>query len=122
MAINNLLDGKRVSTARAYLTPEVRRRPNLAIMSTTQALAIRFDSNRAVGVMVRDATGERMIDRGGVNAHLLAGAFQVSGAAHAGRIGPGDHLRENGIAVLSDRPGVGPISRTTRSWWRSRPS
>ena len=104
MAINNL-DGKRVSTARAYLTPEVRRRPNLAIMSTTQALAIRFDSNRAVGVMVRDASGERMIDGGEVI--ISAGAFQSPALLMRAGIGPGDHLRENGIAVLSDRPGVG---------------
>jgi 5-(hydroxymethyl)furfural/furfural oxidase len=104
MAINNL-DGKRVSTARAYLTPEVRSRRNLAIMAATQALAIRFDGSRATGIIARDASGERVIEAGEVI--VSAGAFQSPALLMRAGIGPADHLRENGIAVVSHRPGVG---------------
>jgi 5-(hydroxymethyl)furfural/furfural oxidase len=104
MSINNV-DGKRVSSARAYLTADVRKRPNLAILARTRALALRFDGHRAIGVTVRDKRGEREIDAG--ETILCAGAMQSPPMLMRAGIGPADHLREHGIAVRADRPGVG---------------
>ena len=45
-----MLTGKRISAAEAWLTPDVRARPNLTILSGTQIEAVRFDGTRAIGV------------------------------------------------------------------------
>ena len=52
IAISNI-DDHRVSTAMAYLTRDVRQRPNLTILSGARAEQLLFDGTRVTGVRVR---------------------------------------------------------------------
>ncbi|MDP5084596.1 MAG: choline dehydrogenase [Yoonia sp.] len=96
--------GKRWSAASAYLRPALKR-PNCNI---TRAFARRIviENGRAVGVEVSrgkkieviTANKEVIISASSLNSPKL---LMLSG------IGPAAHLREHGIAVVADRPGVG---------------
>jgi choline dehydrogenase len=97
--------GVRWSAARGFLHP-VRHRPNLTVLTGAQAERIILEEGRAAGVAFRrggrlmraDATGEVILASGAVGSpHLL----QLSG------IGPGARLRERGLGVVVDAPGVG---------------
>ena len=98
-------DGERFSAAKAYLTPAVRKRPNLQITTGVQARRVLFEGKRAVGVeyakadAVQTATGREIILCGGaINSPQL---LMLSG------IGPAAHLAQFGIDVLVDAPDVG---------------
>jgi len=102
--MTNLPSG-RVSSAMAYLTPEVRRRPNLEIRCATQAIALLTHDRRITGIRVR---------RDGQLADILAREVILAmGALHSpalllrSGIGPAEQLQAAGIAVIADRPGVG---------------
>ena len=93
--------GRRVSAATAYLKP-ARRRANLEIRTGVQVERVLLEGNRAVGVAWRGgearASGEVVLSGGAINSPQL---LLLSG------IGPGQHLRDLGIAVARDLPGVG---------------
>lgn len=97
--------GFRSSTARGYLAP-VRGRRNLTIRTGALATRVRIDSGRATGVeyqhngRLHAATAAREVI-------LSAGALVSPKLLMLSGIGPGDHLREHGIAVSVDRPAVG---------------
>jgi choline dehydrogenase-like flavoprotein len=98
-------DDERASSARCYLTEEVRARRNLTIMSDTRVLRITFDRKRVSGVEV---------EHDGKILPVAAPAVVVScGAIHSptlllrSGIGPADELRALGIVVVADRQGVG---------------
>ena len=96
--------GERMSSARAFLHP-VRSRPNLRIMTDTRVDKIRFSGRRAVGVaawnggpLLIDARKEVILSAGSITSpHLLL----LSG------VGPAEHLKQHGIDVVHDLPGVG---------------
>jgi choline dehydrogenase len=98
-------NGRRWSTAVGYLKA-ARRRPNLAIEANALATRILFSGRRAVGVEYRQgsvtrtawADGEVIVSGGAFNSPQL---LQLSG------LGPAKLLRELGIAVIADMPGVG---------------
>lgn len=94
---------ERMSASVAYLTPEVRARPNLRILASTEARRILLDDARRVaGVELRD----------GRVAHA-AQLFVCAGAIHSpalllrSGIGPGEALGQAGIRTVANRPGVG---------------
>jgi choline dehydrogenase len=97
--------GVRWSAAKAFLRP-VRGRPNLTVLTRAQAKAIRFAGKRASGIefwqggalRFAEAKGEVILAAGAVGSPQL---LQVSG------VGPAALLREHGIAVAADLPGVG---------------
>jgi 5-(hydroxymethyl)furfural/furfural oxidase len=96
---------KRASAAICYLDGTVRARPNLTIINGAHATAVTFDGKRTTGVDV-------MI--GGERKHFSAREIIVSmGGIHSPAflmrmgIGPARHLREQGIEVRADLPGVG---------------
>lgn len=93
--------GRRMSTARAYLEP-VLERPNLEIRDRTMIARILFDGTRAVGVQT---AGGDVIHAGEVI--LCAGAFNSPQLLQLSGIGPADLLRDLGIDVVADLPGVG---------------
>ncbi|GIX34745.1 MAG: choline dehydrogenase [Lysobacteraceae bacterium] len=98
-------EGARCSTARAYLDP-ARDRPNLTIRTRAQAERILVERGRAVGVCYRQ--GDRRIEVRAQREVLLAGgALNSPQLLMLSGIGPADHLREHGIAVIADLPGVG---------------
>ena len=104
ITINNEGDC-RVSAAVAYLGRDVRARPNLTILSRTRVVRVVMDGARCVGVDVVNGSGERRIDAGLVV--LSAGAIHSPAMLMRAGVGPGEHLRANGIAVVAARPGVG---------------
>jgi choline dehydrogenase len=100
----NVHRGRRLSAARAYLHPAMRR-PNLTVLTRAQATRVLLDGSRAVGVRYRRGgrehearAGEIILCGGSINTpHLL----QVSG------IGPAAVLEQAGVPVAHDLPGVG---------------
>lgn len=99
------VDGRRVSAAVAYLRP-ARNRANLTVLTNARATRVLFEGRRAVGIeFVRG--GRRHVVRAGKEVILSAGAFNSPHLLLLSGIGPADHLREHGIAVVADLPGVG---------------
>ncbi len=100
----NVMDGMRMNTAVTYLAP-IRGRPNLTVAGNTFVRRVLFEGTRAVGVEAeRDGkpvsyrAAEVILSAGGIKTpHLL----MLSG------VGPADSLREHGIDVVHDSPGVG---------------
>jgi choline dehydrogenase len=94
--------GQRCSAARAYLTDDVRRRPNLKIITGALAEKILFKGKRAIGVQYSGGhvvKGRRVILCGGaINSPQL---LMLSG------VGPAAQLQALGLAVVADRAQVG---------------
>jgi len=97
--------GLRCSTARAYLKP-ARKRPNLHVRTGTHAARIGFQAGRATGVEVLAGQGRQWL-QARREVLLCAGAIQSPQLLQLSGIGPADLLREHGIAVQVDAPGVG---------------
>jgi choline dehydrogenase-like flavoprotein len=97
--------GVRWSAARGFLRP-VSKRPNLAVFTGTSVERIVVEEGRATGVVVRGARGEEVLTARG-EVILSAGAVSSPAILERSGIGQGRHLRELGIAVVRDAPGVG---------------
>lgn len=95
----------RVSASMAYLGDEVRKRPNLEIMTDAQVLKIVFDGNRAKGVLVRRAGSQTIIASQSVI--VSAGALHSPALLMRSGVGPALALKRFGIECVSDLPGVG---------------
>ncbi len=100
----NIVRGRRLSAARAYLHP-VLDRPNLDLVTMAMVNKVNFEGNRATGVTytrrrkVHTVRAKEIISCGGAfNSPQL---LQLSG------IGDPEHLRSLGIDVVADVPGVG---------------
>jgi 5-(hydroxymethyl)furfural/furfural oxidase len=96
---------RRVSTAIAYLTTEVRRRPNLTIFADTMVEQLLSEGRRITGVEVTIKGARRRVAAAEVI--VSAGALHSPAILQRAGIGPVAHLRAMGIAVLADVPGVG---------------
>lgn len=98
-------DGRRSSSARAYLHPAMTR-PNLTIETGALVHRIAMHGGRAVGVeyvkrgRLLTVTADREVI-------LSAGAYQSPQVLMLSGIGPPDDLREHGINPVHDLPGVG---------------
>jgi choline dehydrogenase len=97
--------GRRWSSATAFLKP-VLNRPNLRLETGCLAEAILFDGRRAAGVRWRQ-DGQTRSARCRGEVILTAGAIGSPQLLLLSGVGPAEHLREHGIAVVLDRPGVG---------------
>ncbi|MGE0071876.1 MAG: GMC family oxidoreductase, partial [Thiomonas sp.] len=97
-------NGLRHSSAAAFLAP-VRHRRNLHVLTGVLVQRVLIASGRAVGVQVRGGDGERQIAAGEVV--LCAGAVNSPQLLLLSGIGPAEHLRELGIPLVLDLPGVG---------------
>jgi choline dehydrogenase len=92
--------GRRLSAARAYLHPAMRR-PNLEVRCKTFVERVVFEGTRAVGVVAGGETiraGEVILCGGAINSPQL---LQLSG------VGDPEELRALGIDPVHDLPGVG---------------
>jgi choline dehydrogenase len=140
----NISKGRRMSAARAYLHP-VMNRPNLTVICRAMVHRIVFDGQRAAGVEYgrlsltgtpakngakqRVEAGEVILCGGAINSPQL---LQLSG------IGNASELKQLGIDVVADLPGVGenlqdhlevyvqygckqPVSVAPALKWRNRP-
>ena len=98
-------DGRRSSAANAYLRPAMGR-PKLEVRTQALATRVLFDGKRATGVEYRQgatlmtvaARREVIVSTGSINSPKL---LKLSG------VGPAAELREFGIPVVHDLPGVG---------------
>jgi choline dehydrogenase len=94
-------DGVRVTTADGYL-PFGRTPPNLTIRGDSEVGSVVFEGGRAVGVRLIDGT---VIEAGWVV--LSAGTYGSPPILMRSGVGQAAHLREMGIPVTVDLPGVG---------------
>ncbi|RYB93492.1 choline dehydrogenase [Nocardioides oleivorans] len=132
----NIVNGVRMSAARAYLHP-VMGRKNLTVETFAHGTKVRFEGKRAVGVEYLRAgrkhhyvaAGEVILCGGAINSPQL---LQLSG------IGNPEHLEPLGVEMVHDLPGVGenlqdhlevyiqysslqPVSIVEGLKWRNRP-
>jgi choline dehydrogenase len=131
----NVSRGRRLSAAGAYLRPAMRR-PNLTVRTRALTHRVLFSRTRATGVeyevrgrLLRADAGEVIVCGGAINSPQV---LQLSG------VGPAVLLRELGIDVVADLPGVGanlqdhlevyiqhacrrPVSMQPYLKWRHRP-
>jgi len=97
--------GRRWSVAKAYLEPAAER-PNLTIRTGALASRVLLEAGRAVGVtyLVGDAEQQAYAE---AEVLLCGGAVNSPQLLMLSGIGPAAHLREVGVEVAVDSPGVG---------------
>ncbi|MBV8890232.1 MAG: GMC family oxidoreductase N-terminal domain-containing protein [Alphaproteobacteria bacterium] len=108
ITISNLYD-RRVSAAIGYLDPGTRRRKNLTISAETQVSALLFEGARCVGVkaLVRGQETEFRVDPSRGEVIVCSGAIHSPAHLLRAGIGPAGALRDLGIPVIANVPGVG---------------
>ena len=98
-------DGRRVSTARAFIQP-IRHRPNLKIETRALASRVVIEDGRATGVeYLQD--GEAKTARTKREVILCGGAYNSPQLLMLSGIGPADVLHDAGVEPLLELPGVG---------------
>jgi 4-pyridoxate dehydrogenase len=113
-------DGRRASTANAYLKP-ARKRRNLVVEARAQVTRVLMRGTRAIGVeFIKDTLVEQaMAEREVI---LAAGAFASPQLLMLSGIGPAAHLEELGIAVAADLPvGKNLQDHLASQFWFTRP-
>ena len=105
----NVYRGRRLSAARAYLHP-VLRRPNLEVVTHAHATRLVMEGNRAVGVeYVRrrgNRSGSPRVARA-AEVLLCGGAINSPQLLQLSGIGPAGVLEDAGVAPAVEVPGVG---------------
>jgi choline dehydrogenase len=98
-------DGLRWSSAKAFLE-QAQTRANLTVLSSTQALGITWQGDRAIGLEVDHGSDRRVI---GIDRELVvcAGAYLSPHLLLLSGVGPADELRAVGIEPRLDLPEVG---------------
>ena len=129
-------DGTRMSTSHAYLHPILDSRKNLEVRTGCWVSEILFDeTNAATGVRYQrpDLTGYDTVSARR-EVIVTAGAIDTPKLLMLSGIGPTAHLREIGVPVRVDSPGVGsnlddhveglvfweasrPMVTTSTQWW-----
>ena len=107
-------DGRRCSTAVAYLNP-AKERPNLTVISNAQAEKVLFENKRATGVAFRHGKEEAMVSANR-EVVLSAGAFQSPQLLMLSGVGPGAHLRDHDIDIIHEAPAVGQNLQDHLDW------
>ncbi len=97
--------GRRASVAVAYLRPAKARR-NLHVETSALAERILFEGRRAVAVTYR-AAGNPRTARARKEILVCGGAYNSPQLLQLSGVGPADLLRQHGIEVVLDAPGVG---------------
>ena len=97
--------GRRCSAAVGYLK-QARGRSNLTIEVNALASRVMFDGRRASAVEYR-VKGKPRVARAGREIVLSGGAINSPQLLQLSGVGPGDLLKEHGIDVVHDVPGVG---------------
>ena len=97
---------QRSSAGIAYLSAEVRRRPNLKVRVDTAVRRLIFKGPEVAGVSLLRGDGSSEEVRGG-EVILAAGALHTPLLLLRSGVGPAGELSSLGVAVRADRPGVG---------------
>ncbi|MGY6708245.1 MAG: GMC family oxidoreductase [Rhizobiaceae bacterium] len=101
----NIRDGRRITTAEAWLTPAVRARKNLTILTGALARRLVVDANRVRGIEVAGAEGATVIQADQVVS--TAGALESPALLMRSGIGPRDILKAAGVDCMIDMPEIG---------------
>ncbi|XP_012274576.1 glucose dehydrogenase [FAD, quinone]-like [Orussus abietinus] len=102
-----LRDGLRCSAAKAFLRPASKRRNlHVGTRSTVDRVLVDADSRVAFGVEFRRGV-KRYVAHARREVLLAAGAVQSPQLLMLSGVGPKDHLREVGVPLVLDSPGVG---------------
>ncbi len=96
--------GERLPTSVAYLTADVRKRPNLRIITESVADRILFDGRRATGARLTGATAETIQASEVI---VSAGAIHTPALLMRSGIGPVGDIAALGGDVVASRNGVG---------------
>lgn len=96
--------GRRWSAANAYLKPAMAGGDVQLVRGLARKVVL--EGRRAVGVEVDTRAGRQVI-RAGREVILAASSINSPKLLMLSGIGPAAHLREHGIEVVADRPGVG---------------
>ncbi len=99
-------NGRRCSSAVAYLNP-VKDRENLEIITHALVEKVELDGSKATGVTYRDRNGSSHTIRANQEIVLCGGAINSPQILMLSGIGEAEQLKENGIEVKQDLPGVG---------------
>ena len=100
-------NGHRVPTSTAYLTNDVRTRPNLRIITDHLAERITFDGTKTTGAIVRPAVGSESLQKIQANEIILScGAIHTPALLMRSGVGPSDQPAFN-IPVVAQLAGVG---------------
>ncbi|MBR9826642.1 MAG: glucose-methanol-choline oxidoreductase [Alphaproteobacteria bacterium] len=118
-------NGKRCSAADAFLRPALERE-NCSVSIKTMVRKIMIENGRATGVEV-DIDGTRSELKARKEVILSGGAINSPQTLLLSGIGPADELREMGISVECDSPGVGKnlqdhLDVTAQTWTKSATS
>jgi choline dehydrogenase-like flavoprotein len=100
----NVVDGRRQSAADAYLNP-VRNRTNLEVVTDALVHRLVLSGNRVTGVEY--SVGSHLLAVSAAEVVVTAGAIGSAQLLMLSGIGPAQHLRQHGIEVVADLPGVG---------------
>ncbi|KAI0091167.1 alcohol oxidase [Irpex rosettiformis] len=103
--------GQRVTSERAYLTPDVLARTNLTVATGAYVNRVLFksigSSIRATGVEYRNKNGSIFVSRARKEVVLSAGAVHTPHVLMLSGVGPAEHLKSVGVPVIKALPGVG---------------
>jgi len=98
-------NGERCSAAKAYITPHLSR-PNLTVITQAHTQRIVLEGRRALGAeFLKD--GQTQQARARREVILSGGAYGSPQLLMLSGIGPAEHLKQHGIALVHDLPGVG---------------
>ena len=103
---SSIFKGERSSTAVSYLKP-VKNRKNLTIITTAQVQRVLIESGRATGVIYKKKNGKDTKVTATKEVILSAGAVGSPHILMLSGIGPANHLKDLGIEVVANLPGVG---------------
>jgi choline dehydrogenase-like flavoprotein len=99
-------DGKRCSTAKAYLIPALERE-NLTVLTDTHVDKININNNKADGVACIDQEGNSFTINASKEVILSSGAFGSPQILLRSGVGPREEIIKHGIEHKIDLPGVG---------------
>jgi choline dehydrogenase-like flavoprotein len=98
-------NGERFSAAKGYLTP-ILSRANLTVITEALTQRILFEGKRAVGVEYL-CGGQVLTAKANREVLVTAGAFGSPQLLKLSGVGPAVELKQHGIALVQDLPGVG---------------
>jgi choline dehydrogenase len=103
--MNIAADGSRVSSARAFLRPNLAR-PNLTLLLNADATKVLFDGDRAGGIEIVSGEVTRTV-RATREVILAAGTIHSAKLLMLSGVGDATELRKLGIAAVANLRGVG---------------
>ncbi|EAS03262.1 GMC oxidoreductase family protein (macronuclear) [Tetrahymena thermophila SB210] len=103
-----IFNGERCSSAKAFLTKDIKDRKNLAILTELKASQIIFDHQKnAQGVIFINSKGEKQYIEAQKEVIICAGAFGSPQLLQLSGVGDAKELSEQNIKVQHNLPGVG---------------